>query len=338
MSAPTLRDLAQLAGVSVTTVSKALRNDPKISEKRRHEIAALARRAGYRPNPALSAWMRHVRDVRHSPSVETIAYVTTRPLAETVRKTETWAYRYHSGAVRMARRLGYECATFSIVDHQGDWERLFDILHHRGVRGVGIDPLTGLRPPPVGDARFCLASIESMGPDKPADWVSTDHFAGMILALEQAWKHGHRRIGFVRSAYATAEHERWRAAFALWQTGMPKTRQIPIMDEQTLASAPDKVRQWAERHGPTVIISSNNAAPGLFRAAGMQIPRDVAFISLDQIQTQDRIAGVVQGMEEVGAALIRILAMKLELNETGPAVSPRSLLLQPTWVDGASLP
>jgi DNA-binding LacI/PurR family transcriptional regulator len=47
---PTVRTLARMAGVAVSTVSRALKNDPRISPEMRRRIAELASRAGYMPN------------------------------------------------------------------------------------------------------------------------------------------------------------------------------------------------------------------------------------------------------------------------------------------------
>ena len=46
-----LRDLARLAGVDVSTVSRALNHDPRINAARGKVIRDLARREGYRPRP-----------------------------------------------------------------------------------------------------------------------------------------------------------------------------------------------------------------------------------------------------------------------------------------------
>ena len=337
MSSPTLRDLARLAGVSATTVSKALRNHPKVGDEKRAEILSLAKRHGYRRNPALSAWMRHVRDIRHPAAGETLAYVTAQPLDETLRARDAWTHRYHAGAMSLGKRLGYRCATFALEDYGGDWKRLFDVLHHRGIRGAAIGPLAGHAPPPFSDARFSLASIESLAPGAPADWVATDHYLGMLLALAEAQRRGHGRIGYVRSALATPEHERWRAAFALYQADAPAADRVPVLSESSVAKT-DDLRAWWTRHRPTVIISSNNALPARLQRIGVAVPDDTAFIALDQSATTGAIAGVDQRMEAVGAALIQLLTMKIELNETGPVASPRSLLVQPAWVDGGSLP
>jgi LacI family transcriptional regulator len=50
--AVTIKDIAERAGVSFSTVSKALRNSPLVQEKTRRKILAIAEEMGYRPNIA----------------------------------------------------------------------------------------------------------------------------------------------------------------------------------------------------------------------------------------------------------------------------------------------
>ena len=50
MPKPTLKDIAQVAGVSAMTVSKALNGKPGVSEDRRREICDIAERMNYAPN------------------------------------------------------------------------------------------------------------------------------------------------------------------------------------------------------------------------------------------------------------------------------------------------
>ena len=48
-----MRDLGLIAGVSAMTVSKALRNLPKVAPETRRRILRMARAEGYRPDPEL---------------------------------------------------------------------------------------------------------------------------------------------------------------------------------------------------------------------------------------------------------------------------------------------
>ena len=46
-----LKDLAQELGVSIATVSRALRNSPEIGKEMQQRVKDLAKRLNYRPNP-----------------------------------------------------------------------------------------------------------------------------------------------------------------------------------------------------------------------------------------------------------------------------------------------
>ena len=46
-----LKDLAQELGVSIATVSRALRSSPEIGQEMQERVKDLARRLNYRPNP-----------------------------------------------------------------------------------------------------------------------------------------------------------------------------------------------------------------------------------------------------------------------------------------------
>src|ERR1700712_2596131 len=62
---PTMRHIAELAGVSVMTVSLALRNHARITQKTRTRIQEIATRIGYRPHPYVSALMANLKTFRH---------------------------------------------------------------------------------------------------------------------------------------------------------------------------------------------------------------------------------------------------------------------------------
>jgi LacI family transcriptional regulator len=63
------RDIARVAGVNQSSVSRALRGDPNVSLKTQERIARIAEEMGYRPNPFVSAFTAQVRGYRRSPKV-----------------------------------------------------------------------------------------------------------------------------------------------------------------------------------------------------------------------------------------------------------------------------
>ena len=60
-SKPTLWETARLAGGAHVTVSLALRNDPRITVETRDRVQALAKRAGYQPDPHVAELMGRLR-------------------------------------------------------------------------------------------------------------------------------------------------------------------------------------------------------------------------------------------------------------------------------------
>lgn len=55
----TIKDLAEKLNISVSTVSRALKNNPEISQKTRKAVQSLAKELGYRPNPIAVALKTH---------------------------------------------------------------------------------------------------------------------------------------------------------------------------------------------------------------------------------------------------------------------------------------
>ena len=59
MSKVSLRDLAKTLNVSISTVSKGLRNSYEISEQTRRRVLEAARDMGYNPNPYAGSLRHH---------------------------------------------------------------------------------------------------------------------------------------------------------------------------------------------------------------------------------------------------------------------------------------
>ena len=102
----TLRDLAQKAGVSHVTISRALRNDPSISTARRAEVKKLAAAMGYRPDPSLSALAAY-RFTKQSHKIQSaLAWLNRYQDPRQWRKFGELR-AYWSGAEKAADRFGY---------------------------------------------------------------------------------------------------------------------------------------------------------------------------------------------------------------------------------------
>src|SRR5690606_30742014 len=74
---PTMKDVAERAGVSVTAVSYALRRQPGIPEETAERIRTIAAQIGYTTHPFVSALMKEIRAGRKMMAPPVIAYVSS---------------------------------------------------------------------------------------------------------------------------------------------------------------------------------------------------------------------------------------------------------------------
>lgn len=122
-----LKDIAQLAGVTPTAVSYALRNKPGVSPAKRERILRLAKELGYAPDARIDSWMAQVRAAK-SKSLLPIVWLNT------AWEKDAWhRYRFHSpyfeGACARALELGYKIEEIWCAEPGLTMKRLTKILY-----------------------------------------------------------------------------------------------------------------------------------------------------------------------------------------------------------------
>src|SRR5690606_18960558 len=107
-----ITDVAQAAGVSKMTVSRALRGERGIAAATRERIQVLAEKLGYRPDPAVSELMGRLRKSRIA-GLEPIAWLTSYDTIGGWR-TNPGTSEMYRGAADQARKLGFRLEEFSL--------------------------------------------------------------------------------------------------------------------------------------------------------------------------------------------------------------------------------
>src|SRR3981081_4655028 len=101
-----MAEIAQKLGVASSRVARALRGDPRISAEMRHRVETLAKNAGYRPNPLVSALMANRRRRGGGGEVDVIALVTNYGGRESWRAKDVCRWEY-DGLVSRAATLRF---------------------------------------------------------------------------------------------------------------------------------------------------------------------------------------------------------------------------------------
>ena len=333
----TMSDVARLAGVHPATVSRALRDDPRITPAQRAKIRRVAQKIGYRPNPLVAALMSARRTGRPPVLQGTIGYITKYP-----RERAAWFARAFGdilpGALRRARLQGYGIEEVNLGDSAITPRRAAEILRARGILGVIVAPLHSVRESPQLDwTQLSTVAIGHLLSAVPVTRVTHHHFHGLNLAARQCRAAGCHRFGLVVQRRVHEKvGKRWVAALLLEQSEQPAARRVPPLILNELDEA--QFRAWFRRHRPEALLSHDfEPIQTWLKRLGCEIPRDVAFVNLDRRARDGDVAGVDQDYAGIGAAAADLLIALLHRNDRGLPDKPATVLLDGTWVDGATL-
>ena len=138
-STTTLHDLAKVAGVSVMTVSRALRGEPRVAPETRRRLLALAEEMGYTPDPDLARLMHRVRS-RKKVKFRAVIAVIREWVPEDNLLGPSYQYVSLEAIRDRARGHGYEVEEFWLGRNGLTPRKLESILQARGIEAVIVSP------------------------------------------------------------------------------------------------------------------------------------------------------------------------------------------------------
>lgn len=338
---PTHRAIAAAAGVAPSTVSLALRQDPRVKARTANRIRSVAKQMGYRANPSVSMWMAHVRATRNPKFQEVIAYIRTIPRDHTFRKCVPFE-RYRNGAVERANRLGYQLRDFEWHDQGMTSKRLRTILDAQGIRGL-IFEYSDFEESHQYTIDFDwtgLTAISLVGrpADSPIHNVSSNYFDGTMLAYKELIALGYSRIGMSLHMFSDQSMDfELSGGFLCAQSLHPNFARIPIHNTQVVQGWDRKgFCDWCKKYKPDAIVSPDSEILSFIKHMGLRVPEDIGFANLVRRENSE-VSGVEHHPEHIASVAVDLLSSLLHNNETGQAQFVRRELLEPTWYPGATV-
>jgi DNA-binding LacI/PurR family transcriptional regulator len=335
-----LRDIANKIGVSHVTVSLALRGDPRISIARRQEIAAIAERLGYRPDPMLSSLSAYRQAKKPVEIRSTVAWINQWKNPRELRRLQEFD-AYWCGARDYAARLGYRLDEF-VIGRDMTPARLQQILLARNVRGILIPPHTNdLSLPDFDWSQFSVVRLGISVKQPRAHIVTSDQTNCAAMAFDRIWERGYRRIAYVTShRFDRNTGGNFRAGYLSAQdVHVPLRRHLAsfALSEENTPADVRALRKWLRTAKPDAIISALGNLQELLDHAGCRVPGDIGVAALSLLDGHFD-SGVDQNSFEVGHVAMATLAGLIHQNERGIPQYCRRILVEGRWVDGASLP
>lgn len=334
-----MAEIAQRLGVASSTISRALRDDPRIGADLKKRIHALAHELGYRPNPLVSALMANRRRRGGEGAVDVIALVTNYGGRQDWRKKDVCRWEFE-GIERRARELGFRVEVFALSEYGGDIARLQATLRARSIRGVLLGFSRDETEPGTFDLEgFCVAALSGYFPAVPADRANFHGFFNVQLALDHLWRLGWRRPALIvpelNNRYS---NNLWSGAFLDWQRRLPKRdRCEPYIPHEEANAA--EFSDWLYRNEPDSLIVYKYPVRSLLSRRGVRVPDDIGLAYL--YRTSDEMgdaAGIDGNLDFVGAAALDLVVERLYANATGASAHPKEVLIKGTWHEGVTLP
>lgn len=336
----TMRQVADKAGVSIGTVSLALRNHRSISKKTSQRIQELALKMGYRPNPLVSALMARLhrrRKKNESPTLALILESEKPPLLEVVPFYST----LFAGLRERAKELGYTLETFLLESRPTAGARLHRILHSRNVRGVILGPVFH----PSGELSLPLEGLAScsLGDSihKPlVHRIGTNYAHAIKLAWTELTRRGYRRPGFI---HTRAQLERLDysllGTFLCLQRIYPDQGAVPPLvlensPDQETNQCVDEIVHWYRKYRPDVLLFLPWKLVYELRRK-IRIPQDAGAILFDE---EPGWTQVQQMPRQIGYGAVDWVVAQIHRNETGVPLFPRTTSINCSWIEGDTLP
>ena len=329
-----LRKLADISDVSVATVSKALRDDPRITPEVRVRIKRIAREHHYRPNHRV----RGVVEGRTRQVGILMSDIGREPLSQQV-----------SALVDALERRGFAALVYNT---HNDRQKEASLFHNAvGFRVSGLIMLPhdlAATEPHFKELRqnripFVVLSEHAASVDAPH--VRGDDEPAAEALVDHLWSHGHRRIGCIVPETAAGLLRRadgYRAA--LRRHGIdPDERLVVAPGWRAEDGATAMARLLDLPNRPTAVLAaSDELAAGAMKAAherGVSVPGELSVTGFGNARFASWLSPSLTTVENRGAdiadAACRVLEELLDLpalTDLPPHLSevvvPRGLVLR----------
>ncbi|MFD2671406.1 LacI family DNA-binding transcriptional regulator [Marinicrinis sediminis] len=311
----TIKDVAKVAGVSPSTVSRVISNHPRISPKTAAKVKRIMIEMGYHPNMVAKSLV--------SKKSNTLGVILPRPAEELF--LNLFFSEFIRGIVTQATRQGYDLLMSSGTTESEEMEAITRFVKGRRVDGVILlsskknDPTVKF----LREQNFPFILIGRS--DEHADVLSVDN--DNVQAAYDVTKYlislGHERIGFVSGPPQLVVSQDRLEGYkkALKESNLPMKSHWIVEGEFLQESgyrAMSMIMNLADR--PTaLIITDDLVAYGVVRGItelGYQVPDDISLFSFNNISiselTTPPLSSVDIGIYQMGYTASQALLRNIQ--------------------------
>jgi DNA-binding LacI/PurR family transcriptional regulator len=298
-------------------------------------LQQIARELDYRPDAMLAALNAYRVQRSSGPERPVLAWLTHHA-ARNAWRLSACNVDYYKGALRRAEERGYRLEHFWLGEPGMSPRRMSDVLRTRGIQGLLLPPQEKIGAVELDWADFAAVTFGYTLLQPRLHLVSNHEYRTMGTLFGELAQRAYRRVGLVdlREHDERVDHN-WLAAYLLEQhrLGAPQSPPPLILEQWS----DDRFLDWVERHAPDAIVTKLPAVLDCLRRAAYAVPAEigVAFHSLDDGSTG--LSGMRKNASQIGVMAVDLLVDMLHRNERGVPAEPHLLMVEGTWVEGATL-
>jgi DNA-binding LacI/PurR family transcriptional regulator len=315
---PTSRDIADIAGVSQATVSRALRNSPLVRPETRERIQEIARELNYFVNRNAAGLRTHQSN--------TIALLMFDETGGDDAQINPFFLSMLGYISRSAASMGYDVLV-SLQQLTDDWHIEYQASHRAdGLILLGYGDYVSYREKldalAAANTRFVLYGADAA--DQPGLSIGCDNVEGGRMATQRLLELGRRRIAIVgdtsrRHPEFASRRDGYLAA--LEDAGCGADESLAIFADNTEADAYRAMQEFlaGSAEFDAVFAVTDVLAIGAMRAlidAGKNVPADVSVVGFDDLPRaasfNPPLTTVQQNIREAGESLVRTIVGLIE--------------------------
>jgi LacI family transcriptional regulator len=317
---PTLEEVAALANVSRSTVSRVINNQPNVHAKTKEKVWQAIRKSGYQPNVvARSLVTRRTRIIG-----------VIIPEAVTSLFTDPFFPLLLCGATEACNAHHYQLM-LSLFTVGTDSAEMYRRVVRNGYLDGAIVASTSLDASLIPDLLRDNIPFVSVGrhPDERVHYVDVDNAGGAQMAVEHLIRQGHQRIATItgRLDIVSAQDRLSGYRQALEAQGMPVREELIVNGNYTEPSGLAGMQKLLKAEPTAVFVASDTMAAGALkalRAADLRVPQDIALVGFDDTPiaslVEPGLTTVRQPIQQLGLTAVEMLFERIEdLEEEPPA-------------------
>lgn len=321
----TVRDVAQKAGVSISTVSRVLTGSARVSPELRQRVIDAVEELGYRPN-ALARGLRMRRTAVIGLLIPDISNPFFGQLARVVEDA--------------ANNRGYSILLCNSQNSRAREVQYLDLLRQQQVDGVLVVTSGAMGEELEEFFKLTGAAVLALDrriPQFKGPWIGGDPYPGARQAVQHLLDLGHRNIGLVRGVEGNiSSDERYKALNrALVEAGLPEERWTWVGEytlETGIAAGLALAELPAQKRPTAVIATSEFSAYGLIEGVsrhGISVPDQLSVVGYDNTAFAEvfrpALTVIAQPIEEMGELAVDFILRMInnaEQDEQLPPVAP----------------